>query len=275
MATSRYRLKRVDCSKHPKQNGKTTGEPVDMESVTDGGWNELDIRAAEQSDIDSLINVHKAAFANDNATRLMFKDENDYTAQLRSMLDSQISASQCSFIKAVKTNTHEIVGWLGARIVGYGTSDRGESTSDGGRNGIATTEHISLRASIKESFAQMRMEWLPGKKYIHVETLVTHPAQQGQGIGPALLAVVIKKANEEGILCWVESTPAARNVYIRAGFRDVGHLNIDLGEYAPGGKHGRRGWGDYEFWYMLRLPDAKVQKSLPAGSGDRNHVDEH
>lgn len=34
-------------------------------------------------------------------------------------------------------------------------------------------------------------------------------------------------------------------------------LEIDLREYAPGGKNGRQGWGIFEFVYMLRLPDTK------------------
>ena len=274
-ATSQYGNRRVRSFVHPEFVGKMTIQSSDMDSAAKASNDEIHIIPAAISDTKSLINVHKAAFANDNATQLMFRDEDDYTAQLQNMLDSQFSNPQCLIIKAVKKSTGEVVGWLGARRAGYGPCARDEngSNKDKGK-GLATTEHTSLRTTLKEQFAQRRELWLSGKKYIHMETLVVHPMQQRNGIGSTLLWHLMMRANFEGAPCWMESTPAALDLYHCAGFRHVGHLKIDLAEYAPGGKYGKRGWGDYEFWYMLRLPDATVHESLSAGSGDGNRVDE-
>ena len=36
------------------------------------------------------------------------------------------------------------------------------------------------------------------------------------------------------------------------GFRGVRDWDVDLSEYAPGGRGAIRGWGDYRFRYMVR-----------------------
>jgi hypothetical protein len=42
-------------------------------------------------------------------------------------------------------------------------------------------------------------------------------------------------------------------LYLRAGYRDVGRLEVDLREFVPGAKGGKWGWGLYGFRIMLRL----------------------
>lgn len=64
----------------------------------------------------------------------------------------------------------------------------------------------------------------------------------------------MSKADLDSVPCWIESSPA---LSYHAGFRDVGSLEVDLREYAPGGNTGTRDWGIFELVYMLRLLNTK------------------
>ena len=92
----------------------------------------------------------------------------------------------------------------------------------------------------------MQIEWMSNKRYIYLNTLVTDPSHQGQSIGSALVRWATSKADTDadadGVPCWKQSSPVAHGVYAKAGFKDIGMLDIDLNKFAPGGKEGQRGW---------------------------------
>ena len=83
------------------------------------------------------------------------------------------------------------------------------------------------------------------------------PAAQGHGVGTALVRWVTDEADKQGICCWLQSSPVAHSLYLRKGFKEVGSLELDLSEFAPGGKEGGWGWGVYKYRYMLRLPETR------------------
>jgi len=62
----------------------------------------------------------------------------------------------------------------------------------------------------------------------------------------------VDRADELGIPCWTQASPASHTLYARLGFQEVGKNDYDLDEWAPGGKGSNRGWGRYTFRYMVR-----------------------
>ncbi|KAL8678351.1 MAG: hypothetical protein Q9186_005276 [Xanthomendoza sp. 1 TL-2023] len=67
-----------------------------------------------------------------------------------------------------------------------------------------------------------------------LDDLSVDPAHQRQGAGKLLLEVLIDFADESNLPVYVESTPAVRDMYLHRGFREVDHLEIDLGRWKPG-----------------------------------------
>lgn len=63
------------------------------------------------------------------------------------------------------------------------------------------------------------------------------------------------KADDSHIPCWLQSSPVTHPLYYRAGFRDVGSLEIDLKKFVPGAKGGSGDGDTFEFRYVLRLPE--------------------
>ncbi|KAG0346233.1 hypothetical protein BG004_002132 [Podila humilis] len=87
------------------------------------------------------------------------------------------------------------------------------------------------------------------------------PAHQGRGIGSALIKWGTDKADEEGVFCWVSSSMGAVPAYAKAGFKEVGKLQLTLDDYAQGrsrqvvgvsGEIVEEPWGDYVWRWMRR-----------------------
>lgn len=218
---------------------------------------------ASEDDIPSLIRVHMAAFSHDNSARLMFKNNDEYESMLLDMLEAQFSNPQFAVIKAISKGTGNILGWQACRFLGK--DDHLES-----KGGITRVEGVkgetkdkkddgrTLRSVLKEDYVRVQKDWMANRKYIHFDTLVVDPAAQGHGVGTALVRWVTDKADEHGLYCWLQSSQAAHGIYLKAAFKDVGSFEVDLREFAPGGKEGAPGgwgWGMYKFRYMLRLPE--------------------
>jgi GNAT superfamily N-acetyltransferase len=64
--------------------------------------------------------------------------------------------------------------------------------------------------------------------------MATHPAFQGQGAGSALLRHVTALADAEGMLGYVDSSPASLKVYGRFGWVAVGKGRLPEPEPATG-----------------------------------------
>lgn len=214
---------------------------------------------ASEDDIPSLIRVHMAAFSNDNAARLMFKNKDENIAMLLDMLKAQLSNTKFAVTKAISNDTGNVLGWQACRFLGKDddleskgvvTGSQGvKDVTVNGSDGVRT-----LRSVLMENSVRVQKDWMANQEYIHFDTLVVDPAAQGRGIGTALLRRVTDKADEYSTYCWLQSSPAAHNIYLKAGFKDVASFEVHLKEFAPGGMEGGWGWGMYNPKYMLRLP---------------------
>ncbi|OAQ22137.1 acyl-CoA N-acyltransferase [Linnemannia elongata AG-77] len=85
------------------------------------------------------------------------------------------------------------------------------------------------------------------------------PAYQGQGVGSALMKWVTDIVDEDQVYCWVSSSMGAMQAYAKAGFVEVGRLELKLDDYAQGIKWkqedgSEKEWGTYFWPYMRRDP---------------------
>ena len=213
---------------------------------------------ASEDDIPSLIRVHMAGFGYDNSVRLMFKDKDEWEAKLRDMLKTQLSSPNYAVIKAISKDNGNVLGWQTCHFFGKddllesigaftGIEESADETNDG--------KDRTLRSVLDKEYLRVLKEWMTNRKWILFQTLVVDPAAQGHGVGTALARWVTDRADEDGVYCWLISTPAAHGIYLKGGYRDVGSFEVDLGEFAFGGKEGGWGWGMYKVRHMLRLPE--------------------
>ena len=214
----------------------------------------ISLLPASEHDIPSLIRIHMAGFAFDPSAQLMFKDKEEWETVLLDMLKAQLSDPKFAVIKATSKVTGNVLGWQACRFLRK--DDDLES-----KGAVAKVEDMkddtnNLRAVLREHSVRIQKDWMANKKYIHFDTLVVDPAAQGHGIGTVLVRWVMDKADESGIYCWLQSSPVAHGIYVKAGFKDVDSFEVDLKEFAPGGKEEGWGCGIYKQRSMLRLPES-------------------
>ena len=77
---------------------------------------------------------------------------------------------------------------------------------------------------------------MDGKPYILLHVLAVAPGWQGKGVGRRLLEWGLEIADREGWECWVDASREGVGLYRKVGWREVGEVRVDLGEW--GGEEG-------------------------------------
>lgn len=79
-----------------------------------------------------------------------------------------------------------------------------------------------------------REEWTPkGEVVWYLMHLVTRPGRRGQGSGGMLIRWGLDRAKEEGACAYLEAGAAAKGLYERYGFEQVGDVRmLDLKPYG-------------------------------------------
>ena len=70
----------------------------------------------------------------------------------------------------------------------------------------------------------------PTEPHWYLNVVATLPTHRSRGLGAAVLAPLLARADAEGLPCYLESTnPRNRTLYYRHGFEDMGDIHVDTG----------------------------------------------
>ncbi|KAL9014434.1 MAG: hypothetical protein Q9173_000916 [Seirophora scorigena] len=80
----------------------------------------------------------------------------------------------------------------------------------------------------------IRCTYLTGTRTLVLDNLCVRPDHQRQGLGTLLLMKLVDFADQKSLPCYLESTPAALEMYRHHGFEKVDEVEIDLAKWKEG-----------------------------------------
>lgn len=225
-------------------------------------------------DIPTLARIQVAACLSDNCFKLYFTNPAEFTTWIVDMLTDQIGAGDWEHVKAVDSATGRIGAWASWKIPadeeirradtdaatepGPGPGPGPESNDNDGPQEPAKNKKIIFPPGIATHIHAATSAWLHritrGRRHMVCKALFTDPIFQRQGMGNALVAHGAQLADSRGLPTFLQASAYGFPVYAAHGFETMECLDVDLREWAPGAKGGDRGYGNYRFRFMVRLP---------------------
>lgn len=229
-------------------------------------------------DIPALTKISALGFENDRHTLLKAAHPTrpyDHAGGMPEAFEYWISLppGKVEVTKAVDNETGEILGFVcwGMRL--SKTVDKPVKATEGDNKKPANSvsadyvrtdspdlDSLGQLAELTDShFADFQKRVMPeGTRCMYVVGITVHPKYQGRGVGEALVRQGTRRADTEGVFCWVHSSEHGAALYRKCGYEIDDTLEIDLDEWAskmdikpPAGDEK---WGKYTFRYMIRQP---------------------
>ena len=220
------------------------------------------IEAATLDDLIALARIHVAAFTDDPAVQIMLPDPAKHEEVVIEMLKQQISEPSWLVVKAVDPGTDSVKGWASWLKSGYDDTKEAiaQAPSDDSDDILESHHFKDLGAYVAAQQGCFLGQLMSGKRCLKLDSLFTDPHFQRQGVGTTLLHWGTDLATEDGVPCYLASTPSAHSVYCANGFKTRKLIDIDLKNWGPGGEDTYRGWGNYRLWIMEKPAAVTVCK---------------
>jgi ribosomal protein S18 acetylase RimI-like enzyme len=179
-----------------------------------------EIRLAKPSERDLLLRILTLAFAQDPATRWLYKTADRY-------LEHFPTFSNAFGMKALDHDTAWVADDLSGASLWFppGVHPDGDALAAM----IQATTPEEEHGQIFEAFGQMD-QYHPKEPHWYLAVLGADPARQGQGTGSALLRTTLAKVDEQNLPAYLESSNIANvPLYERHGFEVAGKIQSDDG----------------------------------------------
>jgi GNAT superfamily N-acetyltransferase len=225
----------------------------------------FDLIPAERTDIQRLAHIHVVACLPDNAFALYFASPAEFEKRVIEMLEGQVGDPTWKHIKAINKKTGELAAWASWNTptdAQISSRDKSVVTAEKAADS-EKIKHLDkgefdfppgLPLYVQQDTDKWLNKWTRGKRHILCKALFTEPSFQGQGMGNALVEYGNQLADQAGLPVFLQGSPFGYPIYSKHGFEIVQYLDMDLREWAPNAKGNDRGYGNYRFRYMLRLP---------------------
>ena len=181
----------------------------------------------------AMREIRVRAYGSDEVMKLTFSGQNNE--------GTKESRAALSFNDAEANPRHK---WLGAfdketgTLVGvahwYICDDPTIEHYPDGNIGWAPGTNVSLAEAHFSPMEKHRKEYMKGKKYAYMCSLIVDVTAQRRGVGTKLLKYTLDEIDNLGWECWIEASLAGIGLYLKLGWEVVEWIKTDLREW--GGK---------------------------------------
>lgn len=171
-------------------------------------------RLAVPADREELAALCLEAFADEAVITWALPDPATRPVRMRAMFEASLDEAV-----AAETVLLAVTGPGAPSAVSFWNPRDGAPTSDGPRPDHGDGPEARRLTAIEEATEAVR----PDVPHLHLSSMAVRPAQRGRGAGSAMLTAGLARADALELPVHLEaSTPAARRLYLRHGFRDHG-----------------------------------------------------
>lgn len=221
----------------------------------------FELASVERKDIPRLAHIHVVACLPDNAFGLYFATPTEFEMKVTQMLESQVGDPAWQHLKVVDKKTGVLAAWASwntpsdAQIRERDGKAATKIADSGNGKGKGDFDFpLGLPTYVQEDTARWLEKWTRGKRHMLCKALFTEPSFQRQGMGNALVKYGNQLADQASLPIFLQGSPFGYPIYAKHNFETVQYLDVDLREWATSAKSNDKGYGNYRFRYMLRLP---------------------
>ena len=221
---------------------------------------------AEPKDIPRMAQITVRACSSDNAYKLCFATRAQFKNSVTQTLTAQIGDPNWHHVKAVLKDADGFAAWASWNTpTETQTRERDENArariSGTPKDNDWTNISPKLAAFVQDDTYKWLDRWTRGKRHMICDSLFTEPVFQRRGLGSALLEYGCQMADWESLPIYLRGNVFCRGICLIHKFQTVKEFDVDLREWEP--RNGGRdiGYGNYRFFYMMRLPGAVPQES--------------
>ena len=223
----------------------------------------FNIAPVERNDIPRLAHIHVVACLPDNAFKLYFASPKEFEKRVTEMLQGQIGEPGWHHIKAIDKKTGVLAAWASWNTpTDAQIRERDEKAARKESDDTEKREKAKGDFDFPPGIATYMQEdsdrWLEkctrGLRHMTCQAMFTEPSFQQQGMGSAMVQYGNRLADQASLPIFLWGSPYGYPIYAKYGFEVVQYLDLDLRKWVPKAEGNDKGYGNYRFRYMLRLP---------------------
>jgi GNAT superfamily N-acetyltransferase len=188
-----------------------------------------EVRPAATDDVDLLARIAAEGFYGDPVMSWALRDDDRRLGQLllmfRGLAEDFLPPRGHAFV----ADGASVCFWRDPGFAHHGDDrgdEEGDAAGDGGGASPFDAEELDRFAVLRTAMHEAH----PSDPHWYLSLVSTLPSDRSRGLGAAVLAPIIARADAEAVPCYLESTnPRNRTLYYRHGFEDLGDIHVDDG----------------------------------------------
>jgi GNAT superfamily N-acetyltransferase len=193
-----------------------------------------EVRPATVGDLDLVAGIAAAGFYDDPMMSWLLQDGDRRRSQLTVMFRGLAEDCVPDRGHVLLADDSSVCLWRDPTFDHHAEDSGDRGDGEDGAEAEAEAEHPSPFDDDEQArFGILRTamhEAHPTEVHWYLNVVATRPSERSRGLGAAVLAPILARADADGLPCYLESTnPRNRTLYYRNGFEDLGDIHLDDG----------------------------------------------
>ncbi|RFU34901.1 hypothetical protein B7463_g1493, partial [Scytalidium lignicola] len=184
------------------------------------------------SDLPTLANFLHSSKLRLSINRLLFKHwPNEATQKplYSNAVESGFKNTSAESLKVIDDESRDIIGYLVLTRKRPVNTEQQPTDKENGERKQTIPDGLNpdVLSAISNAVAKVEKE-IEGIDHLELTYIYVKPSSRNHGIGSQLVQMCFDKAKAEGVPLTLSSEPEAHDFFVKRGFEDTRHVDIDL-----------------------------------------------